>query len=180
MSNEEFLEQYRNYVKKVLDTTSSDELINEGKNLLAKDFENNVIDLCSDFFDETDYDYSAAIIEDVRNRDKLKFVTDVYYKGTRHKDLRDFIANNWEKLDVIIKILFLHYIANEEPTAKSEKKMTSKEALERIKLHQYVKCDVCDETMLKGCCCCNNELKNSEEFETIEKDLKKLEAIENK
>ena len=57
--------------------------------------------------------------------------------------------------------------------------MTSKEALERIKLHQYIKCDVCDETMLKGCNCCNNELKNSEEFETIENDLKRLEAIEN-
>ena len=41
--------------------------------------------------------------------------------------------------------------------------MTSKEALERIKLHKYIKCEVCDETMLKGCCCCNNELKNSEE-----------------
>ena len=57
--------------------------------------------------------------------------------------------------------------------------MTGKEALERIKLHQYIKCDVCDEKMLKGCNCCNNELKNSEEFETIENDLKRLEAIEN-
>ena len=56
--------------------------------------------------------------------------------------------------------------------------MTSKEALERIKLHKYIKCKICDETMLKGCRCCNNELKNSEEFETIENDLKKLEAIE--
>ena len=57
--------------------------------------------------------------------------------------------------------------------------MTSKEALERIKLHKYIKCKVCDEKMLKGCCCCNNELKNSEEFETIEKDLKKLEELED-
>ncbi len=41
--------------------------------------------------------------------------------------------------------------------------MTSKEALERIKLHKYIKCKECDETMLKGCRCCNNELKNSNE-----------------
>lgn len=57
--------------------------------------------------------------------------------------------------------------------------MTSKEALERIKLHQYIKCKVCDETMLKGCCCCNNELKNSEEFKTIEKDLEEKEIYNN-
>lgn len=50
MSNEEILEQYRNYVKKVLDTTLSDDLNNEGKDLLEKDFENKVIDLCGDFF----------------------------------------------------------------------------------------------------------------------------------
>ena len=55
--------------------------------------------------------------------------------------------------------------------------MTSKEALERIKLHKYIKCKECDETMLKGCRCCNNELKNSEEFETIEKDLEELEEL---
>ncbi len=54
--------------------------------------------------------------------------------------------------------------------------MTSKEALERIKLHKYIKCKECDETMLKGCRCCNNELKNSEEFETIEKDLEEKET----
>jgi hypothetical protein len=54
--------------------------------------------------------------------------------------------------------------------------MTSKEALERIKLHKYIKCKECDETMLEGCRCCNNELKNSEEFETIEKDLKNKET----
>ena len=57
--------------------------------------------------------------------------------------------------------------------------MTSKEALERIKLHQYVKCEECDETMLKGCCCCNNELKNSEEFKTIEKDLEEKEIYKS-
>lgn len=57
--------------------------------------------------------------------------------------------------------------------------MTSKEALERIKLHEYIKCKVCDEKILKGCCCCNNELKNSEEFETIEHDLKRLEDLED-
>ena len=56
--------------------------------------------------------------------------------------------------------------------------MTSKAALERIKLRQYIKCDVCDEKMLKGCNCCNEELINSEELKTIESDLKKLEAIE--
>lgn len=57
--------------------------------------------------------------------------------------------------------------------------MTSKEAIERIKLHEYIKCKVCDEKMLKGCCCCNNELKNSEELETIENDLKRLEELED-
>ena len=57
--------------------------------------------------------------------------------------------------------------------------MTSKEALERIKLHKYIKCEVCDETMLKGCYCCNNELKNSEEFKTIEKDLEEKEETQN-
>ena len=56
--------------------------------------------------------------------------------------------------------------------------MTSKEALERIKLREYIKCKVCDETMLKGCNCCSEELINSEELKTIESDLKKLEAIE--
>lgn len=40
--------------------------------------------------------------------------------------------------------------------------MTSKEALERMRKN----------------CCCNNELKNSEEFETIEEDLKELEKLE--
>ena len=54
--------------------------------------------------------------------------------------------------------------------------MTSKEALEGIKLHKYIKCKECDKTMLKGCYCCNNELKNSEEFETIENDLKDKET----
>lgn len=132
------------------------------------------------FFDKTTQDYDETIVEDIRNRDKLKFIRDIYDKGTKQKDLKNFIISNWEKLAAIINILFLHYIATEEPTAESEKKMTSKEALERIKLHKYIKCEVCDETMLKGCCCCNNELKNSEEFETIEKDLEKLEAIENK
>lgn len=56
--------------------------------------------------------------------------------------------------------------------------MTSKEALERIKLRKYIKCKVCDETMCKGCFCGNEELINSEELKTIESDLKKLEAIE--
>ena len=56
--------------------------------------------------------------------------------------------------------------------------MTSNEALERIKLRKYIKCDVCDEMMCKGCFCGNEELINSEELKTIESDLKKLEAIE--
>lgn len=56
--------------------------------------------------------------------------------------------------------------------------MTGKEALERIKLREYINCNVCDETMLKGCNCCSEELINSEELKTIENDLKKLEAIE--
>ena len=57
--------------------------------------------------------------------------------------------------------------------------MTSKEALERIKSRKYIKCEVCDETMWKGCFCGNEELVNSEELKTIENDLKRLEAIEN-
>lgn len=113
MNNEEILEQYRNYVKKVLDTTLSYELNNEGKDLLERDFENKVIDLYGDFFNKETWDYEENIVEDIRNRDKLKFIKDIYYEGAKQKD---FILNNWDKLDVIINILFLHYIATEEPT----------------------------------------------------------------
>lgn len=119
MSNEEILEQYRNYVKKVLDTTLSDELINEGKNLLERDFENKVIDLYGDLFNKETWSYEENIVEDVRNRDKLKFIKDIYYEGTKQKD---FILNNWDKLDIIINILFSHYIATEEPTEEIKEK----------------------------------------------------------
>lgn len=89
------------------------ELNNEGKDLLERDFENKVIDLYGDFFNKETWDYEENIVEDIRNRDKLKFIKDIYYAGTKQKD---FILNNWDKLDVIINILFLHYIATEEPT----------------------------------------------------------------
>ena len=113
MSNEEILEQYRDYVKKVLDTTLSYDLNNEGKNLLERDFENKVINLYGKFFNKETWDYEEDIVEDIRNRDKLKFIKDIYYEG---KEQKDFIINNWNKLDVIINILYFNYIVSEEPT----------------------------------------------------------------
>ena len=127
MSNEEILKQYRNYVKKVLDTTLSDELNNEGKDLLERDFENKVINLYGDLFNKETWSYEENIVNDIKNHDKIKFIKDIYYEGTEQKD---FILNNWDKLDVIINILFSHYIATEEPKVESEKKITSKETLE--------------------------------------------------
>ena len=46
------------------------------------------------FFDKTTQDYDETIVEDIRNRDKLKFIRDIYDKGTKQKYLKNFIISN--------------------------------------------------------------------------------------
>jgi hypothetical protein len=53
-------------------------------------------------------------------------------------------------------------------------------ALERIKAGHFIECDICDANWHKGCMCCRESIRKSEEIEIIEKSLKALEISKEK
>lgn len=108
------IEDYRKYVEKIMDKGLPDILNNEGRTLLEEDFKQRTIEFFQDYITEDRYWYDLNLAKAIKEKNRVDFIHNVYYS----ERLKNFINDNWERLDEIIEILE-NYINEKENGNKS-------------------------------------------------------------
>ena len=108
------IEDYRKYVEKIMDKGLSDILNNEGRTLLEEDFKQITIEFFQDYITEDRCWYDLNLVKAIKEKNRVGFIHNVYYD----EKIKNFINNNWERLDKIIEILE-NYINEKENGNKS-------------------------------------------------------------
>lgn len=108
------IEDYRKYVEKIMDKGLPDILNNEGRTLLEEDFKQRTIEFFQDYITEDRYWYDLNLEKAIKEKNRVDFIHNVYYS----ERLKNFINDNWERLDEIIEILE-NYINEKENGNKS-------------------------------------------------------------
>lgn len=108
------IEDYRKYVEKIMDKGLPDILNNEGRALLEEDFKQRTIEFFEDYITEDRYWYDLNLEKTIKEKNRVDFIHNVYY----YEKIKNFINDNWERLDEIIEILE-NYINEKENGNKS-------------------------------------------------------------
>ena len=108
------IEDYRKYVEKIIDKGLPDILNNEGRTLLEEDFKQKIIEFFQDYITKDKYWYDLNLVKAIKEKNRVDFIHNVYYD----EKIKNFINNNWERLDKIIEILE-NYINEKENGNKS-------------------------------------------------------------